>query len=131
MLVLCCVVVAVVVSGSVMVFVLSDVNIRSRAIGNIAADCRHPASPNTAHGPHRPDHSLMSGDVRGLGGWGARRPGMWSVAIITAALSGLILVNMSGSQSEGGDTLYHCTRGTVHCVRDWASVTCHNNCPES
>ena len=77
---------AVVVSGSVMVFVLSDVNIRSRAIGNIAADCRHPASPNTAHGPPRPDHSLMSGDVRGPGGSGARRPGMWSVAIISCII---------------------------------------------
>ena len=63
---MCCDVVAVVVSGSVMV--LSDVNIRSRAIGNIAADCRHPASPNTAHGPPRADHCLMSGDVRDLGG---------------------------------------------------------------
>ena len=85
----------------------------SGAIGNIATDCRHPASPNTAHdGPPRSDVRRVRGHPGAPGG----HP--WSLAIITAALSGLILVNMSGSQSgqrEGkGDTMmYYCTtRGT-------------------
>ena len=75
----------------------------SGAIGNIATDCRHPAMART------PPIMGHCSDVRGHPGAPGGHP--WSPAIIiTAALSGkLVLVNMSGSQTEEREGIQSCT----------------------
>ena len=91
------------------------------AIGNIATDghhpdTQHPASPNTAHESPHPGQQRVGGrpvdEGGGLVNWGGKSRGMGDeeeMSIITAALSGLILVNSLSDSQRGGDTLYYCT----------------------